>query len=150
MVDDWLGCPWVGLHRLLEFGYQETRSELYFLFVFSVDSSASIYQRSASVLVTPLQTCRQWWAAVFFPNQTGLFLSFPTLVFIHIENRDKWSFLKSIAVVHFESTSMNVLIMQGVQFHPESIITTEGRLMVNNFIKIIEGYEASNCSPWFI
>nr|ACG26914.1 hypothetical protein [Zea mays] len=42
---------------------------------------------------------------------------------------------------------MNVLIMQGVQFHPESIITTEGRLMVNNFIKIIEGYEASNCSP---
>ncbi|ONM08620.1 Anthranilate synthase beta subunit 1 chloroplastic [Zea mays] len=37
--------------------------------------------------------------------------------------------------------------IQGVQFHPESIITTEGRLMVNNFIKIIEGYEASNCSP---
>uniref|UniRef100_A0A0E0D5R4 anthranilate synthase n=1 Tax=Oryza meridionalis TaxID=40149 RepID=A0A0E0D5R4_9ORYZ len=35
----------------------------------------------------------------------------------------------------------------GVQFHPESIITTEGRLMVKNFIKIIEGYEALNCFP---
>ncbi|KAL6637027.1 hypothetical protein ACP70R_024599 [Stipagrostis hirtigluma subsp. patula] len=37
--------------------------------------------------------------------------------------------------------------IQGVQFHPESIITTEGRLMVKNFIKIIEGYEALNCIP---
>ncbi|BAF12999.1 anthranilate synthase beta subunit 2, chloroplastic [Oryza sativa Japonica Group] len=37
--------------------------------------------------------------------------------------------------------------IQGVQFHPESIITTEGRLMVKNFIKIIEGYEALNCLP---
>uniref|UniRef100_A0A0E0KI99 anthranilate synthase n=1 Tax=Oryza punctata TaxID=4537 RepID=A0A0E0KI99_ORYPU len=37
--------------------------------------------------------------------------------------------------------------IQGVQFHPESIITTEGRLMVKNFIKIIEGYEALNCFP---
>ncbi|TVU45371.1 hypothetical protein EJB05_04858 [Eragrostis curvula] len=37
--------------------------------------------------------------------------------------------------------------IQGVQFHPESIITTEGRLMVMNFIKIIEGYEALNCIP---
>jgi len=35
-------------------------------------------------------------------------------------------------------------MMQGVQFHPESIITTEGRLMVKNFIKIIESYEALN------
>ncbi|WVZ60290.1 hypothetical protein U9M48_010335 [Paspalum notatum var. saurae] len=37
--------------------------------------------------------------------------------------------------------------IQGVQFHPESIITTEGKLMVKNFIKIIEGYEALNCFP---
>uniref|UniRef100_A0A0D9VY92 anthranilate synthase n=1 Tax=Leersia perrieri TaxID=77586 RepID=A0A0D9VY92_9ORYZ len=37
--------------------------------------------------------------------------------------------------------------IQGVQFHPESIITTEGRLMVKNFIKIIEGFEALNCFP---
>ncbi|CAN6281648.1 unnamed protein product [Urochloa humidicola] len=37
--------------------------------------------------------------------------------------------------------------IQGVQFHPESIITTEGRLMVKNFIKIIEGYEALNGIP---
>ncbi|KAK3149532.1 hypothetical protein QOZ80_3AG0218630 [Eleusine coracana subsp. coracana] len=37
--------------------------------------------------------------------------------------------------------------IQGVQFHPESIITTEGRLMVKNFIKIVEGYEALNCIP---
>jgi|UPI000220D495 hypothetical protein len=88
MVDDWLGCPWVGLHRLLEFGYQETRSKLYFLFLFSVDSSASIYQHSASVLATPLLLCTVVSCSLF-PNQTGLFLSFPTLVFIHIENRDK-------------------------------------------------------------
>jgi anthranilate synthase component 2 len=38
-------------------------------------------------------------------------------------------------------------MMQGVQFHPESIITTEGRLMIKNFIKIIEGYEALNGIP---
>ncbi|XP_066369176.1 anthranilate synthase beta subunit 2, chloroplastic-like isoform X2 [Miscanthus floridulus] len=37
--------------------------------------------------------------------------------------------------------------VQGVQFHPESIVTTEGRLMVKNFIKIIEDYEALNCAP---
>lgn len=32
--------------------------------------------------------------------------------------------------------------MQGVQFHPESIITTEGKTIVNNFIKLIERKEA--------
>lgn len=37
--------------------------------------------------------------------------------------------------------------IQGVQFHPESIITTEGKLMVKNFIKIIENHEALNCFP---
>lgn len=91
MVDDWLGCPWVGLHRLLEFGYQETRSKLYFLFLFSVDSSASIYQHSASVLATPLLLYTVVSCSPF-RNQTGPFLSFPTLVFTHIENRDKWPF----------------------------------------------------------
>ncbi|KVH88774.1 hypothetical protein Ccrd_025778 [Cynara cardunculus var. scolymus] len=32
--------------------------------------------------------------------------------------------------------------LQGVQFHPESIITTEGRTIVRNFIKLIETKEA--------
>ncbi|KAK1419788.1 hypothetical protein QVD17_29124 [Tagetes erecta] len=32
--------------------------------------------------------------------------------------------------------------LQGVQFHPESIITTEGKTIVANFIKIIESKEA--------
>lgn len=32
--------------------------------------------------------------------------------------------------------------LQGVQFHPESIITTEGRTIVANFIKLIETKEA--------
>lgn len=32
--------------------------------------------------------------------------------------------------------------LQGVQFHPESIITTEGRTIVGNFIKLIETKEA--------
>ncbi|KAK1553003.1 hypothetical protein Q3G72_027059 [Acer saccharum] len=33
--------------------------------------------------------------------------------------------------------------LQGVQFHPESIITTEGRTIVRNFIKLIERKEAA-------
>lgn len=32
--------------------------------------------------------------------------------------------------------------LQGVQFHPESIITTEGRTIVGNFVKLIEKKEA--------
>lgn len=32
--------------------------------------------------------------------------------------------------------------LQGVQFHPESIITTEGKTIVGNFIKVIESKEA--------
>ncbi|KAI9075012.1 hypothetical protein K1719_043062 [Acacia pycnantha] len=32
--------------------------------------------------------------------------------------------------------------LQGVQFHPESIITTEGRTIVGNFVKLIEKNEA--------
>ncbi|KAL1299908.1 hypothetical protein AAHE18_18G141600 [Arachis hypogaea] len=32
--------------------------------------------------------------------------------------------------------------LQGVQFHPESIITTEGKEIVQNFIKLIERKEA--------
>ena len=32
--------------------------------------------------------------------------------------------------------------LQGVQFHPESIITTEGKEIVRNFIKLIERKEA--------
>ncbi|KAL8105786.1 anthranilate synthase beta subunit 2, chloroplastic-like [Apium graveolens] len=32
--------------------------------------------------------------------------------------------------------------LQGVQFHPESIITTEGKTIVHNFIKLIERKEA--------
>ncbi|KAF8098145.1 hypothetical protein N665_0272s0013 [Sinapis alba] len=32
--------------------------------------------------------------------------------------------------------------IQGVQFHPESIITTEGKTIVRNFIKIVEKKEA--------
>uniref|UniRef100_A0A1D1XNV2 anthranilate synthase n=1 Tax=Anthurium amnicola TaxID=1678845 RepID=A0A1D1XNV2_9ARAE len=32
--------------------------------------------------------------------------------------------------------------IQGVQFHPESIITTEGKTMVHNFIKLIERLES--------
>ncbi|KAL6566305.1 Ankyrin repeat and SOCS box protein 2 [Orobanche gracilis] len=32
--------------------------------------------------------------------------------------------------------------LQGVQFHPESIITSEGKTMVHNFIKLIERKEA--------
>ncbi|CAA6674821.1 unnamed protein product [Spirodela intermedia] len=32
--------------------------------------------------------------------------------------------------------------IQGVQFHPESIITTEGKKMVHNFIKLIERLES--------
>ncbi|WOH13259.1 hypothetical protein DCAR_0832768 [Daucus carota subsp. sativus] len=35
--------------------------------------------------------------------------------------------------------------LQGVQFHPESIITTEGKTIVHNFIKMIERKEAE-CS----
>ncbi|GER37156.1 anthranilate synthase component 2 [Striga asiatica] len=34
--------------------------------------------------------------------------------------------------------------VQGVQFHPESIITTEGKTMVHNFIKLIERMEAES------
>ncbi|XP_044464506.1 anthranilate synthase beta subunit 1, chloroplastic-like [Mangifera indica] len=33
--------------------------------------------------------------------------------------------------------------LQGVQFHPESIITTEGKTIVRNFIKLIEKREAA-------
>ncbi|CAL0324842.1 unnamed protein product [Lupinus luteus] len=32
--------------------------------------------------------------------------------------------------------------IQGVQFHPESIITTEGKAIVHNFVKLIEKIEA--------
>lgn len=32
--------------------------------------------------------------------------------------------------------------MQGVQFHPESIITSEGKTIVANFVKMIERKEA--------
>ncbi|XP_076933428.1 anthranilate synthase beta subunit 2, chloroplastic-like [Bidens hawaiensis] len=32
--------------------------------------------------------------------------------------------------------------LQGVQFHPESIITTEGKTIVANFIKLIEHNES--------
>ncbi|WP_407819524.1 glutamine amidotransferase-related protein, partial [Staphylococcus aureus] len=32
--------------------------------------------------------------------------------------------------------------IQGVQFHPESIITTEGKTIVRNFIKIVEKKES--------
>ncbi|GAB2279924.1 Ankyrin repeat and SOCS box protein 2 [Dionaea muscipula] len=32
--------------------------------------------------------------------------------------------------------------LQGVQFHPESIMTTEGRMMVRNFIRMIEIWES--------
>nr|XP_016515401.1 PREDICTED: anthranilate synthase beta subunit 1, chloroplastic-like isoform X2 [Nicotiana tabacum] len=31
--------------------------------------------------------------------------------------------------------------LQGVQFHPESIITTEGKTIVRNFVKLIEQKE---------
>ncbi|KAK9106514.1 hypothetical protein Syun_022525 [Stephania yunnanensis] len=31
--------------------------------------------------------------------------------------------------------------LQGVQFHPESIITTEGKALVRNFIKFVEKFE---------
>ncbi|GKA62500.1 anthranilate synthase beta subunit 2, chloroplastic-like protein [Tanacetum coccineum] len=34
----------------------------------------------------------------------------------------------------------------GVQFHPESIITTEGKTIVGNFIKLIENMEAISCN----
>lgn len=34
--------------------------------------------------------------------------------------------------------------IQGVQFHPESIITTEGRTMIRNFIKLIERKECEH------
>ncbi|KAI4369768.1 hypothetical protein MLD38_018176 [Melastoma candidum] len=34
--------------------------------------------------------------------------------------------------------------LQGVQFHPESIITSEGKRIVGNFIKLIERYEAKH------
>lgn len=34
--------------------------------------------------------------------------------------------------------------MQGVQFHPESIITSEGKMIVKNFIKLIERKEAES------
>ncbi|XP_072989448.1 anthranilate synthase beta subunit 2, chloroplastic-like [Typha latifolia] len=37
--------------------------------------------------------------------------------------------------------------LQGVQFHPESIITTEGKAMIQNFIKLIEKLEGSNSLP---
>ncbi|XP_073103411.1 anthranilate synthase beta subunit 2, chloroplastic isoform X1 [Elaeis guineensis] len=37
--------------------------------------------------------------------------------------------------------------IQGVQFHPESIITTEGKMMINNFIKSIEAVEDSIPKP---
>ncbi|XP_011024607.1 PREDICTED: anthranilate synthase beta subunit 2, chloroplastic-like [Populus euphratica] len=34
--------------------------------------------------------------------------------------------------------------LQGVQFHPESIITSEGKIIVSNFIKMIERKEAES------
>ncbi|XP_059655292.1 anthranilate synthase beta subunit 2, chloroplastic-like [Cornus florida] len=34
--------------------------------------------------------------------------------------------------------------VQGVQFHPESIITTEGKMIVENFLKLIEKKEAES------
>ncbi|CAI0441793.1 unnamed protein product [Linum tenue] len=34
--------------------------------------------------------------------------------------------------------------LQGVQFHPESIITSEGKIIVQNFLKMIEEKEAES------
>lgn len=36
------------------------------------------------------------------------------------------------------------LKLQGVQFHPESIISTEGKVIVSNFVKLIERKEAES------
>lgn len=36
--------------------------------------------------------------------------------------------------------------IQGVQFHPESIITTEGKIIVHNFLKLVESLD-SNSKP---
>ncbi|KAF5191035.1 Anthranilate synthase component [Thalictrum thalictroides] len=34
--------------------------------------------------------------------------------------------------------------LQGVQFHPESIITSEGRTIVGNFVKLVERFDAES------